>query len=426
LLRVTNLIHQAGRAEEALPAWEETRACFEGLVRDEPGEPEYQDALARCLAAEGSLLAEMGRVEEGAARLRRSLSQWQAYGALPTGRLAAYPGHRSAREAWIQSGLVLAQAENRLGRGPEALACSRQALALAGELSHEQPAKALAQLTSQLSANRPDEAIAFYRRACALIEPMAREHPSDLVLQEELGYDLFRLAALEDNLDRADEAIRDFRRSIAVVESLMRHKTLDVCSRVQLATSYHILARSLADTGRAGEALQPYRQAIAIREALHREDPENPTHRYDCGGSWHRLGEAWEKLGNSQEAYAAYQKGLAYRRPLVVQAPGELRYRKALDEQLRDLAGFLKTVGRADEAVATSRERRALRPDDPAVALGIAGKLAAASVLGRAGAPLLIVFGNHDRRRYAVEALAAARDGVRLLAAKPRGAGSRP
>jgi tetratricopeptide (TPR) repeat protein len=575
LLRVTTLIHQGGRIEEALPAWEETRASFEDLVRDEPGEPEYRDCLARCLAAEGSLLAERGRVEEGAARLRRSLSQWQAYGALAKERLAAYPGHRSARMAWIGAELVLAQVANRLGRGPEAVACSRQALALAGELSHEQPgdeltrrlgdiclevagnglgrgpeavacsrqalalagelvrahpgdepacrrlayvlsqlahqlgadrpdeaialyrragaliqpiarqhpsdlalqeelsrhlgslaeaharlgrrseaagvarralahaeelvraqpgseptrrllARALAQLASRSGADRPDEAIALYHRACALIEPMVHEHPSDLALQRELGDDLYRLATIEDHLDRANEAIRDFRRTIAVVERLMRHQALDVGSRIQLASSYHNVGRALVDTGRAGEALQPYRQAIALREALHRADPGNLTHRYDCGGSWYRLGEAWEKLGNFQEAYAAYQKGLAYRRSLVAQAPGELRYRKALDEQLRDLARSLRKSGRPDEALATSRERRALRPDDPAVALSIAVNLAGASVGGRTGAPLLILLGNNDRRRYAVEALASARDALRLLAAKPLVAGSRP
>jgi tetratricopeptide (TPR) repeat protein len=329
----------------------------------------------------------------------------------------------------------LAEAHGQLGRRAEAAAVARRALAHAEELMRAQPnseptrrllAKALAQLACRLGADRPDEAIALYRRAGALIEPMVREHPSDLVLQEELSFDLYRLATIEDHLDRTDEAIRDFRRSIAVIESLMRRKTLDVRVRVQLATSYHILGRALADTGRAGEALEPYRQAIALREVLHRADPENLTHRYDCGGSWHRLGEAWENLGNTQEAYAAYQTGLTYRRPLVVRAAGEVRYRKALDEHLRDLARFLRKTGRPGEAVATSRERRALWPDDPAVALSIAGNLAGASVRGRSGASLLVLLASDDRRCYAVEALSAARDAVRLLVAKPLVAGSRP
>ncbi len=125
-----------------------------------------------------------------------------------------------------------------------------------------------------------------------------------------------------------------------------------------------------------------------------------------------------EDLGRLDEAAAAYQKGLAYRRPLVNPATGNVRFRKGLNEQLRDLDRLWIKMGRSAQALEIARERKALWPDDPTVALGVAGELATAAVRLRDGETILTPILCKERRQYAVEALATARDAVRLVARK--------
>ena len=170
----------------------------------------------------------------------------------------------------------------------------------------------------------------------------------------------------------------------------------------------------MADTGHPAESLEPYRSAIAIREEISDDDPNLVRSQSDCAGSWHRLGEALENLERTAEAVEAYQKCVAHQRQVCAREPGEIKHQKFLDERLRQLYWLLLGLGRPAEAVNIARERKALRPDDPAVALGIAGDLAAAA--GPKGVSLFPIFRNRERRRYAFEALAAARDAARLMA----------
>ena len=67
-----------------------------------------------------------------------------------------------------------------------------------------------------------------------------------------------------------------------------------------------------------------------------------------------------------------------------------------------------------------ARQRKVLSPDDPAVALDVAGELAAAAVLLRPGESSLAAARDRERHRYAVEALAAWRDAAKIGGRKPK------
>jgi serine/threonine-protein kinase len=362
---------QGASKEAALSACEKTRTAFECLVRDNPTYRYGRDCVARCLGGEGTLLIQMGRIEEGVARLRESVVQWELYGACARDQAENSPADRSAREAWIRTELALAEVQIRCGRKAEALAGYRRARALAEGLVQEHPGSqpACLQLVGTLSRlalflrdEAPGEAISLHRRACALLEQMAGEHPSDRAVQEELGRSLSWLAAAEDRADRCDEAIRDHRRTIALVEGLRRHRPLDTEFRGVLSTSYHVLGRLLVDTGRPGEAPEPYRSSIALREELSRDDPTNPRWHSDCAGSWHRLGEALEILGQITEAVQAYQRSVAHQRRVAAQEPGEIKHRRFLEERLQDLFRLLLAHGRPVQALSVAWERVTLRP----------------------------------------------------------------
>jgi tetratricopeptide (TPR) repeat protein/tRNA A-37 threonylcarbamoyl transferase component Bud32 len=426
-MRVMGLLHRSAPIDEALHAWQEARSSFEDLLRDDPTNLVVRDSFARCLGSEGFLLVETGRIEEGQVQLRQAVNQWQAYMELKEREPAADLAYRSGRESWIGCLIGLAAVEDRLGRKAEARACLRQALGLADALLREQPGseyarRRLAHVCSQLAPfacdDCPDEAIFLWRRASDLIEPIATANPAEYGVHEELGNDLYCLGGLEDRLDRMDDALADFRRAVAIYEWLVSAKPDDVANRCQLSTSFHVIGRLLVDTGRSPEAIEPYRSAIAHREWLVRNDPSSVRWRSDCAGSWFRLGVALENLGRITAAVEAYQNSLVYQRQVCAQSPGENVHRTSLEDRLRRLFWCHIALGQPAEAMSMARDRKGLSPGNFAACLRVAGDLAAAAVLLPADDSILTAFSSKSRRLCAVEALAAVRDAVRLLASK--------
>ena len=245
------------------------------------------------------------------------------------------------------------------------------------------------------------------RRAGTLAEALPEDDPSSMSDLAALAYSCYFIGGSEDHADQSADALRDLRRAAESFERLDRAGALPAKDRASLATVYHIIGRIHVDGGRPGEAIEPCRKAIAIRETLIRADSQNIHARCDCVGSWYRLGEAMESLGRTAEAVEAYQKCVAHQRQVYSREPGEIKHRNFLDERLRQLFWLRLALRRSGEAVELARERRALWPGDPAVALSVAGELVAVAVLPGPGDSAFAVIVNKDRRRYAVEALAA-------------------
>ncbi len=269
------------------------------------------------------MLIQIGRIEEGEARVRQALTERQTYSTLAAGQREADPVGPSVREAWFTAERELASVETGLGRTHQAISCHRRALVLAQELVREQPssepaARRLANvhwdLASLLRDDRPAEAISSYRRASELIEPIARARPSELALQGLLADYFFWLAVIEDRQDRAEDASRDFHRAAAIFERIAIAKPLDPDLRCLLSTCYHVQGRLLVDSGHPSESLDLYRRAIALREGLCRDEPKRLRWREDCAGSWFRLGEALQNLGRITEAADAFQKSRVHAR----------------------------------------------------------------------------------------------------------------
>jgi serine/threonine-protein kinase len=471
LARLTEL---TAMGPEALEAWQDAEGFAADLVRDEPTDGSAREALARCLSARGSWLLQTGQIEQAGCKLREALGQWEAYSRLAHLRPDLGPSDARVQDAIFGTLTSLAQVESRLGNRSEAIAACHKASDLVMGLLPDQsgpsvypsrvvvlgahlgfvmreelPAEARTWLRRTCAAyeavspdrpadadpdlrrsaasafyalaltddrlNHAEEALCGFRRAAALFEAVAREDPGDPDLRRSAASAFFALADTDDRLNHAEEALRGFRRAAALFEAIARDDPGDTEARADLSTSNHIIGRLHVEGGRPAQALEPYRKAIAIREALQRADPENLRHRFDCGGSWHRLGEALEGLDRSEEAYAAYRKGLAYRRPLVAQAAREIHYRQALEEQLRDLGRLLVKMGRPEEAVAAARERMALRPDDPAVAWGVACELGAAALLAGRGQQGIAPLALAGCRQYAAGSLQAMWDGMTRL-----------
>jgi eukaryotic-like serine/threonine-protein kinase len=427
--QIATLLEENASGQEALSAWLEARELYEIIAKDEPTNTHVQFWFANCFMRQGFVLHRMGRKEEGDGLLIKAEEQWRRVVAIAEARRDQHPDDLGLWMFLADCNLHVGFTESELGRIPEALAAFQHACDIAEANLHRTTGGAAENLTASflvasrsmavaLQDQRPVEAIAILHHASALMDGQNEDNLPGVGTQTELARNLFWTAVIEDRIDRTADAVRDFQRAAELFEGVGRANALLASDRGALATSYHCIGRLRVDNGRPGEALESFRKAIALREASHRSDSANVTHRDDCAGSWHRLGVAMEDLGRLDEAAAAYQKGLAYRRPLVNPATGNVRFRKGLDEQLRDLDRLWMKMGRSAQALEIARERKALWPDDPTVALGVAGELATAAVRVRDGETILTTILSKERRQYAIGALATARDALRLMARK--------
>ena len=116
MMEVTNVIRKFVPNEDALLAWQRTREAFESLIAENPADLMCRNFIAMSLAAEGSLLLQMDRVQEAENRFRRSLDQRRIYEAFAKGKPMRSPSDWIPMEARIGTELDLAETLKLLGK----------------------------------------------------------------------------------------------------------------------------------------------------------------------------------------------------------------------------------------------------------------------------------------------------------------------
>jgi tetratricopeptide (TPR) repeat protein len=428
--RNAHMLDDFAPAEVWHPAWLEALGLHEELVRRDPANIDGWMALGECHYHLGGMLRQHGRPAEAGDHLRRARQSWRRSRDLLLARLEAAPSDRLLQRQLCQCELFLGPLGSFPEVAAEAIGDLRHALAIARELHRAEPQEAESarllgvisyDLSRLLRDERPDEALTLARAAVAQLDAVLQAGSSEALDLRRLALATDGLAVQEDHLDRAEAALGDFGRAADLYRRLLQDRPFNVEYRGRLATVLHQTARVLVDAGRPAEALEPFRQAIELRETLLRLTPENLHRRTAIAGTWCRLAEAWEDLGRIAEAAEAYRKCLAHQRTICARAPDHPAHRRCLDDRLRHACWLLLLLGRSGEAAELAREREALRPDDPAVPLGVAIQHGAAilvRVRHGGGNPLALI--DPEGRRQVVGALAAANDAVRHIPAAAR------
>jgi tetratricopeptide (TPR) repeat protein len=415
-------------------AWLGALSLYQELVRRQPANAEYQMMLGDCHFWLGHNLRPTGRPVEGDDHLRRAGQIWRELCQVLRERLAINPSDRTLKKQLRWCEMSLGGLEPLLGRRTEAIAVLRHAREVARAVCQEEPAEWESrrqlgliswELARVLREDRPAEALDLARSAVDLFDASFRSDPLNADILHELARVIDGLAVLEDHLDRPEDALRDFRRAAELYRHVLRDRPFNVVGRSRLGRVCHQIGRILVETGRPAEALEPYREAVELREALYSLTPENALESSACAGTWYRLGEALENLGRFADAVDAYRKCLDYQREVCRRVPEVAAHRTSLDERLRHTAWLLLRFGRWDQAAEIVRERKALRPGDPTVALGVAVLQAADILVGQSDGLQLAHFA-WEVQRDIVDALAASGDGRHLPAREARTAGVRP
>jgi non-specific serine/threonine protein kinase/serine/threonine-protein kinase len=196
-------------------------------------------------------------------------------------------------------------------------------------------------------------ALASYRKALRIAEPLAAAHPEDAQIQRSLAVIYEKLADIQAFRGNIGEAVETSARSLGIFRALAGRPPADTRARRSVAIS-HVKAGDLAghpsfpNAGRKEEALAHYLRSVSILEELERKDPADLATRRYLGVVCERIGTMRLSLGDPREALAVYRRSLDIRESLAG-AEG------AGAEARRDVAIAYEKIGDAARALGERR-----------------------------------------------------------------------
>jgi serine/threonine-protein kinase len=321
-----HLTDEIGDQQDGLKAHEDSLAIWDGLTRDDPGNPEYQGGLAKIHNCRGNFLKATGRTDEA----------------------------RRAYEAALAIRQKLAEDHPTVNQYQGDLAISHHSIGL------------LLRETGQ-----PGEARRSHEAALAIQRKLAEDHPTVTQYQRDLAASHGNLGALLRETGQPAEARRAFEAALAIFQKLAEdHPTVTQYQR-DLAQSHISLGGLLGATGQPGEARRAYEAALAIGRKLADDHPAVTEFQRDLALSHNNLGLLLSATGEPAEARRAFEAALAIGRRLAEDHPTVTRYRRELARSHNNLGALLGATGQPGEAQRSHEAalaiRRKLAEDHPAV-----------------------------------------------------------
>jgi tetratricopeptide (TPR) repeat protein/predicted Ser/Thr protein kinase len=293
-----------GRTQDAERALQQARDLLLALVREDPDQRDYREALANARRQLGDLWRDIRPIlaeEEYAESLRLC------------GRLADnFPGDPTYREELIKGQMSLALLLQASGRPEEAGKTRGDALALAERLHTEFPTDAECQ--AQVGRIWNDEGI--------------RLHTANQKKGAEVRYDEARCAFERLAVDHPDTP--DYQKDLA--------NTLQNLGVLYLTTNR-------SDDG--GKLLE---RAADLRRRLAVDHPDAPDLQKGLARADLNLGGLWQISGNAPKAEACYREAMDRLGQLVQKYPKVPDYRHLLADVLKNDGILLRATNQGDEA----------------------------------------------------------------------------
>jgi non-specific serine/threonine protein kinase/serine/threonine-protein kinase len=299
------------------------------------------------------------------------------------------------------------------------------------------------------------EALAHYRRAVAIIDPLAASHPDDRSLQSRLAELLSHLGRLEDvsgnvdaaltagrravsiveqlvatnpnqannrmvllaakaflryallDADRLDESIAQSRTVVEQLEAMARKDEQDIQKKRSLSVAYNALASDLLKAGKPAEAIEPLRKALEIAQARFEANPKNESCKADLAFTFRFLGEIQAAGRDFNGALESFQRSLGLREAAFsAKAPGE-RTRAEVSLTLADeaqcesdLGYFRDATAHFEKAIALARELSEHAPSNARLRAELALRYFGAGRLEKRMAEDFSVNGSEKQQRW--------------------------
>jgi len=203
---------------------------------------------------------------------------------------------------------------------------------------------------------------ALLETALPFFQKLVEQESSDPELRGSRGQAYHRLASLRFQMGDRENAVADYRRALEILEPLAAEFPAVPQYRQDLASSHVDYGYALARLGQRAEAEDLFREAISLQEQLVAEFPTELQHREDLARGHSGLGGLLSSnsdgLGVSytgdltDESQAQFRKALALYEKLAADFPTVARYHRDVAGTLHNLAGLIGKSGKGTEAVA--------------------------------------------------------------------------
>ena len=178
-----------------------------------------------------------------------------------------------------------------------------------------------------------------YRKAIALLEPMARKNgPAH---QEALAKALFSLGGLQLALGKPEEAVRFSGRALELERGIAAAAPGDLARGRALATGLRVHAYNLSAARRVPESLALLREQADLLNQLRAKAPADATLQRELAQNRYLVGTALARTGDALGAQAALLESVGLWRALLAANPSSPDLRRGLVFALADYSRLL-------------------------------------------------------------------------------------
>jgi serine/threonine-protein kinase len=348
----------------ALRAHEAARTRFAVLVREHPDDPQHLSDWGASLNNIGTILYDLGRLQEAEQHFRDSI--------VPQRRAVALkPDVGTYRKFLSNHYSSLGDTLKKRGRPAEALAAQRDAREIRVALTRDFPdnpdfQSLLASSDGNISSLMDDlgdraGAIRALEAGRSLQEQLARANPDVIDYESSLATSDVDLGDLYRRVGQPEKAEASLTRAVAAFERLSDKHRQGQTYLNNVAWARSILGLLHRDLGRHDRAEAEYRLALEVRERMARDFPDLPLYQSNLAYSFSNLAGVHRSQGRTDDAEAEYWRAQAIRERLVRGHPDNPTYRADLAQTHHDLGLLFADRRQRDRAEPEYRTALALR-----------------------------------------------------------------
>jgi non-specific serine/threonine protein kinase/serine/threonine-protein kinase len=348
-----------GDTSGAMKSYRRSLEIRESLLSASPQDLGLQDEVANSHEGIGDMLYTTGELRAGLKSYERALQLREHVAAADSAKI----DHRIAVAVLYEKIGDIKGLESyaNLGDTAGALASYRKAKDLLEPLSAAN--RQNLDLTSQLAEvlNREGMlldttgdvagALTMQRRAVSIMEQLAAANPNNQTYGVQLltAKAFLRYALIDNN--QLSQAIDQSRQLIAELQRIAAADPKNSDIRRSLGVTYNSLGQDLLRSGNVVEALENHRKALAISEAMLGTDSDNEQNKSDVAFTVQRLGEALAAQRNYKLAIQNYRRALAIREATMASEPSNARAKDDVSTIQADIGQALIEDGDAQGAM---------------------------------------------------------------------------
>jgi tetratricopeptide (TPR) repeat protein len=380
---INNIGTHEKNVERARADFDEARGIYERALDDHRGDKGLLIALANSLSNLGSLNIRTGAFDEARDCLRRAV-------AVDKRLLELYPQDIDATSGLAAAYQNLGVLCERLPGGrEEALDCQLRACDLRKALADSdvgndprRKADYAASLTSigmiLRDKGERDEALKRMEEARVIRETLVKQNPGVPRYPFDLAHSYTQIGVTLSQKEDKHKALDCYMKALGLYRELARNDPTGASCRRELGQCWFNIsvmhghfaweASSHGDHQKGTDEWNEERDALAEARPLQEKavdaDPSNIECRLELASTLDNLGLVLWRFHRLLEAHEVLQEGVEKLRPAVEKAPHARAPRQALSDMLVNLSLVERAAGRPSDAVAVTRDRLELVPDN--------------------------------------------------------------